>query len=264
VNRHLRTLALVAVGFILGAIAVGGAVAARYVTKGDTEVTSINLTGGGLPDLGAESTYGVAELADTIRDYHDSGRYEADLAEVDRRAKRSLKNQLRRLRESPGPGRYSECSRSGTRCHAVDPAIVLDIDETSLSNYAGLNASNFSQAGLVPGAVAGNDPVIEPTLDLYRFARNRGVEAFFITGRPDIVRDSTEANLQAAGFDSGYTLITKPSGLHTIEYKSGERARIEEKLGFTILVNVGDQDSDLAGGHARRAFKLPNPMYYIP
>ena len=45
---------------------------------------------------------------------------------------------------------------------------------------------------------------------------------------------------------------------------SGERARIEEELGFTILVNVGDQDSDLAGGHARKAFKLPNPMYFIP
>lgn len=237
-NRHLRALALVAVGFVLGAIAVGGAVAARYVTIGDTEVTSIKLTGGGLPDLGASSTYGVAELAGTIREYHDSGGYEADLVEVDRRAKRSLKNQLRRLRESPGPGRYSECSRSGTRCHAVDPAIVLDIDETSLSNYAGLDASNF--------------------------ARARGVEAFLITGRPDIVREPTDSNLQAARFDSGYTLITKPSGLHTIEYKSGERAKIEEELGFTILVNVGDQDSDLAGGHARRAFKLPNPMYYVP
>ena len=61
---------------------------------------------------------------------------------------------------------------------------MLDIDETSLSNYEGLNASNFSQAGLVPGAVSGNDPVIAPTLDLYRFARNKGLAAFFITGRP--------------------------------------------------------------------------------
>ena len=39
--------------------------------------------------------------------------------------------------------------------------------------------------------------------------------------------------------------------------------RIENE-GFTILANVGDQDSDLEGGHAKRAFKLPNPMYYIP
>jgi hypothetical protein len=263
-SRPLRALALLGVGFLVGAIAVGGAIAGRYVTIGDTEVTSIKLTGGGLPDLGASSTYGVAELAETIRAYHDSGRYEADLVEVDRHATRSLRNQLRRLRESPGPGRYSECARNAKRCDEVEPAIVLDIDETSLSNYAGLDASNFSQAGLVAGAVAGNDPAIEPTLDLYRFARQRGVDAFFITGRPDIVREATDSNLQRVGYDRGYTLITKPSGLHTIEYKSGERERIADELGFTILVNVGDQDSDLAGGHARRAFKLPNPMYYIP
>ncbi|MGH2992263.1 MAG: HAD family acid phosphatase [Solirubrobacterales bacterium] len=48
-----------------------------------------------------------------------------------------------------------------------------------------------------------------------------------------------------------------------MEFKSGERERIEDE-GFTILVNVGDQDSDLNGGHAKRAFKLPNPMYFIP
>jgi hypothetical protein len=263
-GRRLQTLVLLAVGFALGAITVGGAVAARYATGGDTEVTSIKLTGGGLPDLGATSTYGAAELATTIRDYHDSGRYETDLADVDQRARRALVNQLRRLGKAPGPGRYSECNKRGTRCHEVKPAIVLDIDETSLSNYAGLNAANFSQAGLVPGAVGGTDPVIAPTLDLYRLARERGAEAFFITGRPDAIRGPTESNLAAAGYDQGHTLITKPSGTTTIEYKSGERARIEEELGFTILVNVGDQDSDLAGGHARRAFKLPNPMYFIP
>jgi HAD superfamily, subfamily IIIB (Acid phosphatase) len=31
-----------------------------------------------------------------------------------------------------------------------------------------------------------------------------------------------------------------------------------------VVVNIGDQDSDLDGGAAKRAFKLPNPMYYIP
>ena len=109
------------------------------------------------------------------------------------------------------------------------------------------------------------DADFAPTLALYEFARSKRVDAFFITGRPDAVRTPTESNLQAAGFHRGYSLTTKPSGAPpTIEYKSGERARIEEELGFEILINVGDQDSDLAGGHARRAFKLPNPMYFIP
>jgi hypothetical protein len=262
-RRHARSLVLLATGFVIGALAVGGALGARYVTGGDTEVTSIKLTGGGLPDLGETSTYGAAELPSAIRDYNDSGRYAADVDAVDAHAQRSLSKQLRRLRRAHGPGRYSECD--GKRCHVVKPAVVLDIDETSLSNFEGLNASNFSAAGVVPGAIAGSDPAIQPTLSLYRLAREKGVKVFFVTGRPDVVRGPTESNLQAVGYDRGYTLITKPdSETPTIEYKSGERARIEEELGFTILLNVGDQDSDLAGGHARRAFKLPNPMYYIP
>lgn len=263
-GARLRAAALLATGFALGALAVGGAFGASYLTGGDTEVSSIKLTGGGLPDLGSDETYGVAELPATIRDYHDSGLYDAELEQVDAMATKSLRKQLKALRKSPGPGKYSECNRKGKKCHEVKPAIVLDIDETSLSNYAGLDASNFSQAGLVPGAVAGSDPAIQSTLDLYRLARSKGAEAFFITGRPEIIRDPTESNLSSVGYDQGFTLITKPSGLETIEYKSGERARIEEELGFEILVNVGDQDSDLAGGHARAAFKLPNPMYFIP
>ena len=107
--------------------------------------------------------------------------------------------------------------------------------------------------------------MIAPTLDLYRLRAQQGRRGVLHHRAPGRGPDPTESNLQAAGFDQGYTLTTKPSGAPpTIEYKSGERARIEEELGFTILVNVGDQDSDLAGGHARRAFKLPNPMYFIP
>ena len=51
-GRHAHALLLLAVGFALGAVAVGGAVAAKYVTGGDTDVNSIKLTGAGLPDLG--------------------------------------------------------------------------------------------------------------------------------------------------------------------------------------------------------------------
>ena len=193
--RQLRGAALLAVGFACGAIAVGGAFAAKYVTGGDTEVTSIKLTGGGLPDLGQTSTYGVAELPAAIRSYHDSGAYDSDLATVDARAKKALSKQLKTLAGSPGPGKYSECNDKGRKCHKVKPAIVLDIDETSLSNYEGLNAANFSAAGTVAGAVAGNDPVIAPTLALYEYARSKGVEAFFITGRPEAIEAAAQSNL---------------------------------------------------------------------
>jgi hypothetical protein len=263
--RYGRPAALLAVGIVLGALAAGAASGELYSTDDGTEVSGVKLTAVGLPHIGESATTGIAEFGGAIREYHDSGRYEADLEAAVAPARASLARQLRRLRHAPGPGRYSECRKPKRRrgCHEVKPAIVLDIDETSLSNYSGLAATGFSAAGLVPGAALGNDPVIQPTLDLYRYARSKGVEAFFVTGRPDVTRTPTDSNLQSVGFEQGYTLITKPSGIETIPYKSGARARIEQQ-GFEILINVGDQDSDLAGGHARRAFKLPNPMYFIP
>ena len=256
---------LLATGLVLGALAAGVASGELYELSDGTAVSGIKLTAGGLPDIGEFGTTGVAEFDEAIRHYHDSGAYDSDLATAVAPARASLAKQLRKLRRNPGPGRYSECRKPKQRrgCHEVKPAMVLDIDETSLSNYTGLAATDFSAAGLVPGAVSGGDPAIAPTRDLYRYARSKAVDVFFVTGRPDVVRAATDTNLQSVGYDQGYTLITKPSGIETIPYKSGERAKIEQR-GLEILVNVGDQDSDLAGGHARRAFKLPNPMYFIP
>jgi putative acid phosphatase of HAD superfamily subfamily IIIB len=43
----------------------------------------------------------------------------------------------------------------------------------------------------------------------------------------------------------------------------GARAAIEQQ-GCRIIASVGDQYSDLAGGHEDKAFKLPNPFYFLP
>lgn len=263
--RIARALTIFIAGVLVGAIAVGGAFAAKYVTDADTQVSGIKLTGAGLPDIDSTATYGVAEMPGALRNYHDTGGYAADLATVGDNAERSLGKQLKRLEKAPGPGEFNECNSAGKKCKEVKPAIVFDIDETSLSNYAGLEAADFSAGGSVAGIVGGGLPAIDATLQLYRDAVSNGVTPFFITGRPEPLQSVAETNLEQAGYDSPQTVITKPSGAGTtIEYKSGERAQIEEELGYKILVNIGDQDSDLAGGHAVRAFKLPNPFYYIP
>ncbi len=59
--------------------------------------------------------------------------------------------------------------------------------------------------------------------------------------------------------------MLKPAGstLSTVAYKSAARADIE-KQGYEIVANVGDQYSDLAGGHADAAYKLANPFYFLP
>jgi hypothetical protein len=33
--------------------------------------------------------------------------------------------------------------------------------------------------------------------------------------------------------------------------------------GFSIIANIGDQPSDLFGGHAEKMFLLPNPFYRV-
>jgi hypothetical protein len=153
--------------------------------------------------------------------------------------------------------------RTVKRAAATRPAIVLDIDETSLSNYSGLVASNFSSIGTAIPAAAGTGTAIAPTLALYKDARARGVAVFFVTGRPSIIQTATENNLRSVGYNNGWDgLQFKPTDQGTEAYKSGARAAIEAR-GYDIIANVGDQESDLDGGHADRAFKLPNPYYFI-
>jgi hypothetical protein len=34
--------------------------------------------------------------------------------------------------------------------------------------------------------------------------------------------------------------------------------------GLTIIANIGDQESELADGHASGSLKVPNPFYFTP
>ena len=68
------------------------------------------------------------------------------------------------------------------------------------------------------------------------------------------------------GYDGWAGIFLRPPESHEASiavYKSRARAKIEAQ-GYHIIANVGDQQSDLALGHAERAFKLPNPFYYLP
>ena len=106
---------------------------------------------------------------------------------------------------------------------------------------------------------------IKPTLELFNLAKSKGVAVFFITGRRENTRDHTVSNLKREGFDGFTQLILKPqaSTETTVQYKSGARAAIEQQ-GYHIIANVGDQYSDLAGGHEDIGFKLANPFYFLP
>jgi HAD superfamily, subfamily IIIB (Acid phosphatase) len=239
---------LLVLAIAAGALAAGaGDSPTSYVAKGGTYV-GVRPTATGLPQLGATGTVGAGELVKAVRDYHDSGQYDRDLAAVDGNAQGYL------------DARLASWPRKSKR----KPALVLDIDETSLSNYTGLVATGFTQVGNVINPVTATGKAIKPTLALYQRARSKGVAVFFITGRPPQIAGITALNLVNEGYDKGWDgLSTKPVDATTEQFKSSTRAAIEGR-GYEIVANVGDQESDLDGGHADRAFKLPNPFYFIP
>jgi acid phosphatase len=148
-------------------------------------------------------------------------------------------------------------------------ALVLDIDETTLSNYQEEIASDFGyvKKNFDAWAVSAQAPAIPGTLRLYQEAQKLGVSVFFITGRPDDERDATARNLRAQGFDGWQNLALRPANHGTqtvIEYKSGERAKIAAH-GYKLILNVGDQWSDLKGApEAEFSVKYPDPFYLIP
>jgi hypothetical protein len=159
------------------------------------------------------------------------------------------------------------------------PAIVLDIDETSLSNWANIKANNFGfirdgacdrlpngPCGFKAWILQAVAPVIVPALDLFNSAKARGVAVFFITGRRDSERQATLWNLDRAGYEGWAKLVTRPdddSHATVQAFKAEERRKIAE-AGYRIIATVGDQQSDLDGGFAECKFKVPNPFYFIP
>jgi predicted secreted acid phosphatase len=150
--------------------------------------------------------------------------------------------------------------------HGKKLALVLDIDETSLSNYNAIQLDNFTfGTNSQREAIDQTGVRIQPTLDLFNLAKQNGVAVFFITGRRENTRAPTESNLRREGFDGWQQLFLKPdaSTETTVQYKSGARANIEGQ-GYRIVANVGDQYSDLAGGHEDIGFKLANPFYFLP
>lgn len=189
----------------------------------------------------------LAELKKEIVNYYTSGSYEKDVVCIVQQIIDYINSQM------PLP---------------KNTAVVLDIDDTVLCNFDfnykqdfGYNPSQWNE-----WEQSSSSPAIKPMLKLYRFIRDQGIRTFFITGRRPYLRESTERNLVKAGFypwdgiyfrPDSYTLTSR------IPFKTAIRKLLEEQ-GYYVLLTIGDQYSDLMGGYAKKAFKIPNPIYYIP
>jgi acid phosphatase len=206
------------------------------------------LTGATVPSL--------YETQQSVERYIDSGRYDADVARV--------------VKDATG---YLEARAA----RVTRPAIVLDIDETSLSNWPAYKANGWVRVvnggcdlergpcGLRAWQASAQAKPLAPTLNLDKRARTLGVAVFFITGRPSNLRDATEKNLREQGFewDEVILLPADTTFRSAADFKAPERKKIADR-GYTIVLTMGDQQSDLSGGYAERTFKLPNPVYFLP
>ena len=166
---------------------------------------------------------------------------------------------------------------------------MLDVDDTTLLTYNYECQQDFGYNPTINASyVLGEKfPAVFGMVALVNLARQAGWKVFFITGRPNAQHDATLGNLAKVGYGAPSAisatldgLFTKPdsgqpfpsyidcnsdgiAACSTTEYKSQTRAYIES-LGYDIRGNFGDQDSDLAGGHADVSIKMPNPMYFLP
>ncbi len=203
----------------------------------------------------AERIVNLDVLKKEVRQYHECtctcGCYSRDL---DAQANRAIAYLRRRVAHK----------------HANEKlAMVLDIDETSLTNYEELQTSGFNyvKRDFDAWVESAKSPAIPGTLRLYKEAHRLGVSVFFITGRPESQREVTERNLAEQGYTNWQKLILRPASAAaemTTAYKSSMRAQIAAD-GYRIVLNVGDQWSDLKGAPtAEYSVKYPDPYYLIP
>jgi predicted secreted acid phosphatase len=182
--------------------------------------------------------------------YVDSGGYARDIAEVALEANKYL---VKRLAKDSPPGQKL--------------AVVFDIDETTLSNLPHIRANDW---GYVPRiwekwVAEAQAHAIIPVQIIYDTAVRGKLDIFFITGRTESDRPGTERNLRDVGYETWTRIYYKPVSdptLTTAGFKTDVRRKLTQE-GYVIVLNIGDQQSDLSGGYAERTFKLPNPFYLI-
>jgi HAD superfamily, subfamily IIIB (Acid phosphatase) len=196
----------------LGPACLLAGLAAGIIACASTPPSSVTPSRSTPPAVSALS--GVPNLYDAQRQVDEcirSGRYDQDFANVVIQARDWLEKRART---------------------AAKPAIVLDIDETSLSNWPAYRINGWGR-------------VVNGECDLQQGPC--GLRAWQALGQSKALAST----LEGAHFASA------------ADFKAPERRRITER-GYTIVLALGDQESDLLGGYAERTFKLPNPVYYLP
>ncbi|MGG2461414.1 HAD family acid phosphatase [Streptomyces sp. RGM 3693] len=120
------------------------------------------------------------------------------------------------------------------------PAVVLDIDNTSL-------ATHYDRG-----------KPIEAILKATHYAHEHGAAVLFASYRDADKQDATTRELTSAGYTVD-GLCLKPHGDSPgkAQVKLGCRKKYEAQ-GYTLIADVGNRSTDFEGGHYDKGFKLPD------
>jgi predicted secreted acid phosphatase len=129
--------------------------------------------------------------------------------------------------------------------------VVLDIDETCLDNVQH-----------VRGHPATHNDIIPECRQMFEAMRRAELKYAFVSGRRERLRAETLRDLKRAGLGDHEAVYLCPDDFtgDMWQFKAGARRDLENQ-GYAIAATIGDQISDITGGHTGVIFLLHNPHY---
>ncbi len=277
-----------AVALAATAALVAGVTAPSYAAPDTTEPaigprTSFTMAADGSSGTNAKGKAipNLDIVKDTVRTY-----YKATNGIADKTASPYI-SEIKALTDAQAA--YLDAAYTTVTAAGKIPAIVLDTDDTVLWTYDmedGAMGFDYDPALQNTWVQEQRFPAVPGMVAFANAAAAKGFAVFGVTGRSDSQRAATLANLTKVGFTAfaperfftkwpgtakpDYVTCAVVTACTTVEYKAGTRKHIETDLkgagdkSFDIVLNVGDQFSDLMGGYADKTLKLPNPTYYLP
>lgn len=141
--------------------------------------------------------------------------------------------------------------------------IVFDIDETCLCNLMYVNDYIYD---LNYDTTTGYTPLIKSVSlnKLFKIIHDNDINYCFITGRREYLRELTITNLIDVGlnkFKYLYTFSNNKLSKETSKYKEECRLDIVKNKEYNIILNIGDQITDMIGEFTGINYLIFNPFY---
>ena len=178
-----------------------------------------------------------------VKEYYESGRFYTEVEDVVKEAEKEF-DKIKIKNNS---------------------AVVFDVDETALDNYALAKSMGFGYVYKMNKEwnAEMKSPALKPVKELYDYLLERGVHIIFLTGRNFTEYEATYQNLKNVGYTVFDTLITQigdETKMKSRDFKSSKRVFLTNE-GYDIIGTVGDQWGDLRGEDHGIQVKIPNYLY---